>query len=102
MDAGHFQLEMDFANYTYDTPIGRGQPKAVNIVAPMNLKVGVLNNVDFQFVLSTITWHVHRTDNTSPARSNTNPASVISPRASKVNLWGDDGGQILRLRSCLM
>jgi hypothetical protein len=48
VDAGHFQVEMDFANYTYDHSDGI-TTKAWN-VAPVNLKVGLLNKVDLQFV----------------------------------------------------
>ena len=44
VDAGHFQLEMDFANLTYDAPNSeRGNVKSEDYqIAPMNLKVGVL------------------------------------------------------------
>src|SRR5271163_748211 len=48
VDAGHFQLEMDFANYTYNDSGGTAT-RAWN-VAPFNIKAGLLNNVDLQFV----------------------------------------------------
>src|ERR1022692_316164 len=48
VDAGHFQLEMDFANYTYNES-GGTTTRAWNL-APFNLKAGLLNNVDLQFV----------------------------------------------------
>src|SRR6266699_3088151 len=43
VDAGHFQVEMDFANLTYDAPNWeRGKVKWENYqIAPMNLKLGV-------------------------------------------------------------
>src|ERR1039457_5478022 len=41
VDAGHFQLEMDFAKDTYDKSDGT-TTKAWN-VAPVNTKVGLLN-----------------------------------------------------------
>src|SRR5271165_7071915 len=48
VDAGHYQLEMDFANYTYDDS-GGTTTRAWN-VAPFNVKAGLLNNVDLQLV----------------------------------------------------
>src|SRR5271154_5532391 len=48
VDAGHYQLEMDFANYTYNDS-GGTTTRAWN-VAPFNIKAGLLNNVDLQFV----------------------------------------------------
>src|SRR6266404_9228401 len=51
VDAGHFQVEMDFANYTWDSPTPQGVKTEGYQIAPANLKVGVLNNVDFQLVL---------------------------------------------------
>src|SRR5579862_9271022 len=50
LDAGHFQLEMDFANFTYDEPNSQREGTRYESyqIAPMNVKVGVLNNVDVQ------------------------------------------------------
>ena len=45
VDAGHFQIEMDLMKLTYD----RHRPSWN--VAPVNLKAGLLNNVDLQIVL---------------------------------------------------
>ena len=48
LDAGHFMMEMDFVTYTHDDTDGV-RTEAWN-VAPVNLKVGLLNNVDLQFI----------------------------------------------------
>src|SRR5437660_12800023 len=48
VDAGHFQLEMDFANFTLDESDGV-RTRAWN-VAPFNVKIGLLNNVDLHFI----------------------------------------------------
>src|SRR5258708_7832686 len=48
VDAGHFQLEMDFANFTYNKTDSETL-RAWNI-APLNIKLGLVNNVDLQFV----------------------------------------------------
>src|ERR1035438_186429 len=48
VDAGHFQLEMDFANYTYDKSDGT-TTKAWD-AGDFNFKAGLLNNADVQLV----------------------------------------------------
>jgi hypothetical protein len=91
VDAGHFQVEMDYANYTWDAPIGQPDMKAQGYqLAPMNLKVGVLNNLDFQLVLSP--WQSLRTEdkNTGTVERESGFGDVI-PRA-KLNLIGNDSG----------
>jgi hypothetical protein len=91
VDAGHFQVEMDFANYTWDSPAGQPGVKAKGYqLAPMNLKVGVLNSLDFQLLLSP--WQSLRTEdkNTGTAQRESGFGDII-PRA-KVNLIGNDGG----------
>jgi hypothetical protein len=92
VDAGHFQLEMDFANFTYDTPNSeRGNVKSEEYhIAPMNLKLGVLNDLDFQLVLSPYEW-----ERTEEERAGIIERKFgfgdITPRV-KVNLVGNDGG----------
>jgi hypothetical protein len=53
VDAGHFQIELDFLHYTYDRDgSGGGEVRTRAFsVAPFNLKVGLLNNVDLQLVV---------------------------------------------------
>jgi hypothetical protein len=92
VDAGHFQVEMDFANFTYDAPSSsRGGVKSEGYqVAPMNLKVGVLNNMDVQLVL--MPYQSERTTDTSSGTVvQKSGFGDITPRV-KVNLIGDDGG----------
>src|ERR1039457_1095488 len=87
VDAGHFQLEMDFANYTYDKSDGT-TTKAWN-VAPVNTKVGLLNNVDLQFVFDNY-LHV-RTDDRIAGTATTQSGVGDFTTRLKINLWGDDG-----------
>ena len=92
VDAGHFQLEMDFANFTYDAPNSeRGNVKTEDYqIAPMNLKVGVFNNTDFQLVLAPYQWE--RTDDRNAGTVGQKSGfGDITPRV-KVNLIGNDGG----------
>ena len=74
VDAGHFQIEMDFVKFTYD----RHRPSWN--VAPVNLKAGLLNNVDLQVVLDN---YIHE--------SGASGFGDITTRL-KINLWGNDGG----------
>ena len=92
VDAGHFQIEMDFANMTYSQPNSeRGNVRFTVVeIAPMNLKVGLLNNLDFQLVYTSYQWE--ETDNRD-TRTIEREAGFegITPRL-KVNLVGNDGG----------
>ncbi len=89
VDAGHFQLEMDFANYTYNQSDGT-TTKAWN-VAPVNLKAGLFNNVDLQFVFDN--YLNVRTDNRVGGTPATQSGVGDFTTRLKINLWGDDGGQ---------
>ena len=55
MDAGRFQLEADFANFTYDRYNAQRTDTTVEtlLVAPTFLKVGLFQNVDFQVLIPT-------------------------------------------------
>ena len=92
VDAGHFQLEMDFANFTYDAPTAaHSNLKIENYqIAPMNVKVGVLNNLDFQLVLSPYQWQRTEDKGTGVVEKGSGFGD-ITPRV-KVNLIGNDGG----------
>ncbi len=91
VDAGHIQIEMDLVNYSYDkhNPARDGTIVRTWGIAPINLKVGLLNNLDVQFVLQPHTY-VHTSD----------PAAGVSKQRGfgdfvtrvKWNLWGNDGG----------
>lgn len=88
VDAGHVQLEMDFVTYVHDND---GDARARQwTTAPINLKVGVLNNVDVQFVLD---GYVHSRI-THPSTGVVEKASGLGDVTTrvKINLWGNDGG----------
>ena len=55
VDAGHLQIEADILNYTYDryNPAHTDTRIETVSIAPMNLKVGLRNDVDLQLVLET-------------------------------------------------
>src|SRR5688572_13421862 len=49
VDAGHFQAELSLIEWTHDEE-GGVEADQINVL-PMNLKVGLLNNLDLQLVL---------------------------------------------------
>jgi hypothetical protein len=88
VDAGHYQLEMDFVNFTYGKTDGT-TTKAWDM-GDFNLKVGVLNTVDFQMVYDNY-LNVRMED--SSGKSTTQSGFGDLTTRLKVNLWGDDGGK---------
>jgi len=87
VDAGHYQLEMDFANFTYDKSDGT-TTKAWD-VGDFNFKAGLLNNVDLQLVYDNY-LNVHTSDNVG--NSTTQSGFGDFTTRLKINLWGDDRG----------
>ena len=92
VDAGHCQVEMDFVNMTYNQPTAeRGDVRYTEVeAAPMNLKIGLLNNLDFQLVYTSYKWEEADNRNTG-AIERASGFEGITPRL-KVNLVGNDGG----------
>jgi hypothetical protein len=86
VDAGHFQLEMDFVTFTHDDADGV-RTETWN-VAPVNLKVGLLNNVDLQFIYDN---YVHVRTEDRLGTTTQSGFGDLTPRL-KINLWGNDGG----------
>lgn len=78
VDAGAIQLEMSFFDYA------KNGSADVWTVAPFNLKVGVLNDLDLQFVFDP--WV--REDDGMRSRDGVGDLEV----RAKFNLWGNDAG----------
>lgn len=93
LDAGHFQLEMDLVSYTrdHDTRNGADTRTESYAVAPLNLKVGLLNSLDFQLVLPTWNWQ-KTTDRVAGTTTKQSGFGDIVPRV-KYNVWGNDTGK---------
>lgn len=93
VDAGHFQIEMDVFTFIHDRDTSGGGNVRTDAwsFAPVNLKVGLCNTVDFQLVVET--WNEVRTDERG-ARQITHQSGFgdLSARL-KINLWGNDGGK---------
>jgi hypothetical protein len=92
LDAGHYQIEMDLLSYTCDRSSAGGEhltTKALAI-APINLKVGVLNNLDLQIIAET--YNIQRTKDRDTNRSTRVSGFGDLLLRCKTNLWGNDGG----------
>jgi hypothetical protein len=93
VDAGHFQIEADLFAYGYDrynSDFDRARVESVSY-APINLKAGLLNNVDLQVVLETYN-EVRTRDPLTGAVTTSRGFGDVIPRL-KWNLWGNDGGR---------
>jgi hypothetical protein len=92
VDAGHYQIEMDLLSYTYDRSSAGGEHLTTKAwaIAPMNLKFGVLNNVDLQIIVETYNtqWTKDRATNSSTRVSGFGDLLL----RCKTNLWGNDDG----------
>src|SRR5438552_12610141 len=57
VDAGHFQVEMTLLGYTSDRSSFAGVTQRIEAwaIAPMNLKIGLLNRLDAQLLLEPYT-----------------------------------------------
>jgi hypothetical protein len=88
VDAGHFQVEMDLVSYTYDRSDSETL-KALS-VTPMNLKVGILNNVDLQFIVEPYNFERTKDRQTGDTMCVSGFGDITL--RSKINLWGNDGG----------
>ena len=93
VDAGHFQFEMDLVSYTYDQEHEGGVTTRVDAwaIAPINLKVGLCNQVDLQVVVET--WNYARTKlSGAGATLHQRGFGEVTTRL-KYNFWGNDGGK---------
>jgi hypothetical protein len=93
VDAGHFQFEMDLVTYTRDRDkSGGGDTRTEGwAIAPVNLKVGLLNNVDLQVVLDTYN-RLRVNDRAAGTITRMSGFGDVTTRL-KVNFWGNDGGK---------
>lgn len=81
IDAGAVQLEMSLAEFTRDSEDGARTDSWA--VAPINLKIGLLNNADLQFLF---TPYAH----INPSPGETARGVGDFGLRLKINLWGND------------
>ena len=93
VDAGHFQVEIDIVNATFDRDHSGGGDRRTTdyAVSTLNLKAGLSNNVDIQFVLGT---YLHsRVDDLMVGTVTTASGFGDIQTRLKINFWGNDGGK---------
>ncbi len=84
VDAGHWQIELDFFNYTLDREDGI-RTETLNL-APVNLKLGLTNTTDLQMIFDSYTVEKTKTAGT---RLRTHDWGDLTFRLKR-NLWGND------------
>jgi hypothetical protein len=91
VDAGLFQVEVDVFTYRGDGSADAlpGVESSSIALAPINIKAGLLHNVDLQFVMET--WASNqRTEGGNVQRQRGLGAITVR---TKVNIWGNDAGR---------
>ncbi len=92
VDAGHIQIEMDAFSFTreYDSTNGGSVRTDSWAVAPINLKIGLCNSVDFQLVFET--WNKVRIEDRFGGTVERHKGFGDITARLKINFWGNDGG----------
>jgi hypothetical protein len=92
VDAGHFQLEMDLVSYMHDreTPTTGDTVTEALAFAPLNVRVGLLNSLEFDVMLET--FNVVRIDDDATGVSQRMSGYGDTTLRLKYNVWGNDGG----------
>jgi hypothetical protein len=92
VDAGHFQIEADVLNYSYDryNPERTATQIETVRIAPVNLKAGLCDNMDVQLVIETYMSVRTRDVDTGVVKSNRGFGDLLV--RTKWNAWGNDGG----------
>ena len=93
VDAGHFQVETyPFGYRRQEEGSGRNARTLEGwTFAPVNLRLGILNNLDAQLALAPYTVVRIKDHHTSEVEQHRGFGDIV-PRV-RVNLWGNDGGK---------
>ncbi len=92
VDAGWWQVEADFFNFTRDHDTAGGADVKTDALAlgTVNLKVGLTSRIDLQTVVAPYT-RVRTNDRVAGASDRISGFGDITSRL-KINFWGNDGG----------
>lgn len=90
VDAGHIQVETSILDYTNDQHNSEGSQEEIEAVGIMdtNLKLGLTNNSDIQWVFTPYTYEKTRNETKKNVKQGFNDMQL----RLKVNLWGNDEG----------
>ena len=91
VDAGAFQIEASFFEYTHDSVNDEATTADSLTVAFTNIKIGLLNNTDLQIVFAPYVRQESRPDATGRTMAAEGPSDVTL--RLKINFWGNDGGR---------
>jgi hypothetical protein len=93
VDAGHYQVEMDFWNRTIDRSRDSGLDLRTidTAYAPVNVKVGLTNSMDLQIVLEPYLETLTRNVATGAVLDKNHGVGDVTARL-KINFWGNEGG----------
>jgi len=91
VDAGHFQVELTLLAYTHDRESFAGMTQRFEEweIASMNLKLGLLNQLDAQLVLEPYNLLYEREGGNRVTRRGFGDTTF----RLKYNFWGNDGGR---------
>jgi hypothetical protein len=87
VDAGHVQVEFSFGDYVRDEQ--GGVKTETSTVLPFNVKLGLTNNIDLQFVVDP---YVHQRIRSGAGRDTSEGFGDTQLRL-KFNVWGNDEGK---------
>lgn len=87
VDAGHYQAELSFFDYGREY-LSAEKTEYFNLLQT-TIKMGVSDNMDFQWVFNAYTWQHSRTENQNSA---TLQGFDDVQLRMKINAWGNDGG----------
>ena len=88
VDPGHVQIEFSFVDYSTDNDLGSDD--TAWSIFDTNLKLGLTENVDLQFIFAAYTEQ--RSNPTGGPSSTVNGFGDVTLR-TKINLWGNAGGE---------
>ncbi|MBA4148764.1 MAG: transporter [Verrucomicrobia bacterium] len=93
VDAGHFQIETDLLNYSYDRHNASFANERAESwsVAAANVKVGLCNSTDLQVLIPTYNWVRVKDRTTGAVQKNSGFGDIVT--RLKINIWGNDGGK---------
>lgn len=92
VDAGHFQVELDLVSAVFDRDQSAGgDVRTTGWGTSLNLKAGLVNNVDIQFVLDP--FASKRVEDRMTGTTETASGFGEFQTRLKINLWGNDSGR---------
>ena len=94
IDAGHLQVELAFANYTFDSHNPERAPVRIDQWNPLPavVRIGVTDRVEVDLQYDSYLNVRTRDRTTRPLQTTTMSGFGDLTLRSKINLWGNDGG----------